>query len=222
MEAWAQQYEWQKGTCKMSNDFHEIRFPTDISYGAQGGPKYDTDIIVTKAGYEHRNLNRPEGLCEYNITYGIKRTKQFAQVLAFYRARKGKTYGFRYRDWSDYRAVNQQIGTANGTTTTFQLIKVYEDDASSDTRTIYKPIEGTVNLYVGEKIQTNNCTVDCTTGKVIFNTAPGTVDNQLPVMADFEFDVPVRFNTDMSGAEYTDFNSLQWSSISLVELLLED
>lgn len=205
----------------MGSDFHEVRFPTDISYGAQGGPKYDTDIVVTKAGYESRNLNRPEGLCEYNITYGIKKPNQYATVLAFYRARKGKTYGFRYRDWTDFRATNQTIGTANGSTTVYQLIKTYEDDVGSDNRTIFKPVQGSVNIYVDDKLQTSDCTVDYTTGKVYFTTPPGTTENSVPVTADFEFDVPVRFDTDMSGAEYSDFNAIQWSNISLVELLLE-
>jgi uncharacterized protein (TIGR02217 family) len=36
-------------------DFHEVRFPTDISRGARGGPTRRTDIVTLASGREQRN-----------------------------------------------------------------------------------------------------------------------------------------------------------------------
>jgi uncharacterized protein (TIGR02217 family) len=35
--------------------FEEIQFPTDISYGATGGPIFLTDVVATVSGHEQRN-----------------------------------------------------------------------------------------------------------------------------------------------------------------------
>lgn len=32
--------------------FEEIQFPTDISYGATGGPMFLTDVVATVSGHE--------------------------------------------------------------------------------------------------------------------------------------------------------------------------
>lgn len=198
------------------SSFHEVRFPERISYGAKGGPNYEVDIVTTKAGYEHRSLIRPEALCKYNISCGIKRPEQFQQVIAFYRARKGKAIGFRFKDWTDFQAVNTEIGIGDGSTVAFQLSKMYKDEGGYEIRTISKPVDGTVMIYV-DGVYTPTVTVDTTTGVVTFPAAPAA---STVITADFEFDVPVRFDTDMQDMEYANFNSIQWTNISLVELLL--
>ena len=53
---------------------------------------------------------------------------------------------------------------------------------------------GTVRVALGTVEQLTGWTLDATTGAVTFTTAPG---NGVIVRAGFEFDVPVRFDTDM-------------------------
>jgi uncharacterized protein (TIGR02217 family) len=200
------------------NGFHEVRFPEKISYGAQGGPKYAVEITKTKAGYEQRNLNIPEGLCQYDVAHGVKKRQQYNELLAFFRARKGKLYGFRYKDWLDYKAFDQTIGIGDGSTTTFQLIKTYADDVGTDIRTINKPVPNTVIVYVnGILYSTDDWSCDYTTGLITFTTAP---IKAAAITADFEFDVPVRFDIDQMAASYDDFQAINWKNISLVEVLL--
>ena len=39
----------------MASDFHEVRFPLDVSLGSRGGPVRRTDIVTLSSGREHRN-----------------------------------------------------------------------------------------------------------------------------------------------------------------------
>lgn len=201
----------------MAVSFHEVRFPKDISYGVTGGPEYNTDITVTKSELEQRNLLRLEGRCKYNAAYGVKSREQYSRLLTFFRARKGKTFGFRFKDWFDYKATNQIIGTGDGTKTKFQLIKRYADDAGEDIRKINKPVKETLIIYVGGQLL-KNWICDYTTGEITFSAPPelGAV-----ITADFQFDVPVRFDIAQMVASYDDFSSISWSGIPLVELIDE-
>ncbi|MFN3591545.1 MAG: TIGR02217 family protein, partial [Thermaurantiacus sp.] len=109
---------------------------------------------------------------------------------------------FRWKDWSDYKsclpsaspsATDQIIGEGDGSTTQFQLVKVYASGAQSYSRRIVKPVAGTVLLALDGIAQGSGWSVDPATGVVSFAAAPG---NGVIVTAGFEFDVPVRFDTD--------------------------
>ena len=194
------------------------RFPEAISYGALGGPKYNTSISQTAGGHEKRIGVWPVALCEYDVAHAIKTPAEFAELLAYFRAHKGKLYGFRFKDWSDYQAAGQVIGIGDDATLNFQLVKRYTVSALwEEVRTIYKPVAGTVKVYVDsvEQTETTDYTVDYSTGIVSFLSAPATDEE---ITADFEFDVPVRFDTDQMASSYESFQIHTWQSIPLVEI----
>lgn len=194
--------------------FHEIRFPTDISYGSSGGPEFSTDIVITNGGHEQRNANWAEARARYNVAQGVKTQAQLAGLIAFFRARSGRAYGFRFKDWADFSASNQNIGTGNAVKTQFQLIKKY-DSSVVVTRNIAKPVSGTVKIYKNAVLQTTGYSIDCTNGIVTFTSAPSI---GVAVTADFEFDVPVRFDTDRLSAKLESYGVSSWSDIPLVEV----
>ena len=72
-------------------------------------------------------------------------------------------------------------------------MKRYASGAQSWTRTIVKPVAGTVRIALSGVEQPSGWSADTTMGLVTFNTAPGV---GVSVAAGFEFDVPVRFDTD--------------------------
>ncbi|OZA19104.1 MAG: glycoside hydrolase family 24 [Rhodobacterales bacterium 17-64-5] len=183
--------------------FHEIRFPDNISRGALGGPERRTQIVEMASGDEERNASWVNSRRRYEVAYGIRRADDLTSVVAFFEARNGRLYGFRYKDWADYKSslpsqaispTDQQIGTGTGSLKTFQLVKRYASGAQSWTRAIVKPVAGTVRLALGTVEQLTGWTLDTTTGVVTFTAAPG---NGVIVRSGFEFDVPVRFDTDM-------------------------
>jgi len=183
--------------------FHEARFPDNISRGARGGPERRTQIVELASGDEERNASWANSRRRYDVAYGIRRADDLAAVVAFFEARNGRLYGFRYKDWADYKSslpsqaitpTDQQIGTGTGSLTTFQLAKSYTSGVQTWTRTIVKPVAGSVRVALNGVEQMSGWSVDTTTGIVSFTVAPG---NAVIVRAGFEFDVPVRFDSDM-------------------------
>ena len=202
--------------------FHEVRFPDNISRGARGGPERRTQVIELASGDEERNASWADSRRRYDVAYGIRRADDLAAVVAFFEARNGRLHGFRYKDWADYKSVlpslaitatDQQIGTGTGSLQTFQLAKRYTSGAQTWVRTIAKPVAGTVRVALGMAEQLSGWTVDTTTGLVTFTTAPA---NGVIIRAGFEFDVPVRFDSDTLDVTL-DFERL--GSITAIPLL---
>ena len=182
--------------------FHEVRFPDTISRGARGGPERRTQIVELASGDEERNASWANSRRRYDVSYGIRRADDLAAVVAFFEARNGRLYGFRFKDWADHKScltsqvpspTDQQIGTGDGTTTTFQLVKRYASGGQSWVRTITKPVAGTVQIAVNGVSQGAGWSVDHKTGLVSFDTGPS---DGIAITAGFEFDVPVRFDSD--------------------------
>ncbi|GGC24119.1 glycoside hydrolase family 24 [Marivita lacus] len=182
--------------------FHEVRFPDNISRGARGGPERRTQIVELASGDEERNASWANSRRRYDVAYGIRRADDLAAVVAFFEARNGRLHGFRFKDWGDYKSTlpsqavaptDQIIGTGDDATTAFQLVKLYASGAQSWTRAIAKPVAGTVRIALGSVEQLSGWSVETTTGVVAFATAPA---EAVAITAGFEFDVPVRFDTD--------------------------
>ena len=182
--------------------FHEIRFPDNIRRGARGGPERRTQVVELASGDEERNASWANSRRRYDVAYGIRRADDLAAVVAFFEARNGRLYGFRYKDWADYKSsppsqaitpTDHQIATGTGAATQFQMVKRYISGAQSWARAIAKPVAGTVRIALGTVEQLSGWTLDSTTGVVTFTTAPG---NGVIIRAGFEFDVPVRFDSD--------------------------
>ncbi len=206
--------------------FHEVRFPTAISYGAVGGPAFRTTIFTRQSGFEDRNVEWSYARAEYDVAMAIKTQAELDEVRAFFFARRGRAYGFRFKDWSDYKsctaiqtpaASDQVLGTGDGSETEFQLIKLYDDDENPYVRPITKPVQGSVSVTVNGVAQTVgvDVTVDTTTGLLTFASAP---TSGHVIRAGFQFDVPVRFNTDQMMSTLEDYNVNTWGQIPLVEV----
>ena len=182
--------------------FHEVRFPEAIGRGARGGPERRTQVVELASGDEERNAAWANSRRRYDVSYGVRRADDLAAVVAFFEARNGRLHGFRFKDWSDYRSgppsqtpspLDQPIGVGDGAATAFQLSKRYTSGAQAWMRTIAKPVAGTVRVALDGAEQLSGWSVDVATGVVSFASAPGP---GVAVTAGFEFDVPVRFDSD--------------------------
>jgi uncharacterized protein (TIGR02217 family) len=183
--------------------FHDVRLPDNISRGARGGPERRTQIVELASGAEERNASWANSRRRYDVAYGIRRADDLAAVVAFFEARNGRLHGFRFKDWADFKSclpsqtpgpTNQHIGTGNGAATLFQLTKRYTSGAQSWSRAITKPVAGTVTIALNGSPQASGWSVSTATGLITFTTAPAV---GIAITAGFEFDVPVRFDTDV-------------------------
>ena len=191
------------------------RFPDDIAYGSSGGPAFSTTIVTNAGGYEKRNQDWQSARAAYNVSHGVKTKAQLDALIRFFRARKGRLHSFRFKDWTDFQGNGEIIGVGNSTQTHFQLIKTYTHSNGSDVRPITQPVEATVAIYLNAALQQNGFSVDYSTGIITFDAAPSTASI---IQADFEFDVPVRFDTDHISARLEDYGVYSWTNIPLVEI----
>jgi uncharacterized protein (TIGR02217 family) len=150
------------------------RFPEFIAYGAVGGPGYKTDIVEVDSGGEQRNPRWDQARARYTVEMPLVDPNR-ATLIAFFRAMKGRAYGFRLKDWSDYQCdlTNGTLGLSVPTgLPTYQLYKLYSQGLT-EYRLIKKPVSGQVAVYRGGVLQTlgagaGNYAVDTTTGIVTF------------------------------------------------------
>jgi uncharacterized protein (TIGR02217 family) len=206
--------------------FHEVRFPAAISFGSTAGVERRTEIIALVNGFEQRNTPWEQSRRRYDAGLGVKSLDDLAEVLGFFEARRGRLHGFRWKDWMDHKsglpsaapsALDQVIGTGNGVATQFQLIKVYMPGAHEFRRRITKPVAGTVQVAVDgtPKAEGPDFAVDTTTGIVTFAAPPAL---GATVTAGFEFDVPVRFDSDEIAINVAAFEAGEIPSIPVIEV----
>lgn len=197
--------------------FDDVRLPMGIESGAAIGPMFSTNIISLSGGGEQRNADWDQERLQADISYGMMSksnpnvTKNnFVDIMAFFRARRGRHRGFRFRDWSDYQAVAEPVvsraGVADGKT--FQLVKTYD----AYVRRITRPVPETLEVFVGGVPVTTGWTLG-PKGVLTFTSAPAG-----QVSASFEFDVPMRFDSDMQQVVLAWAQAGSIPSIKLVQI----
>ncbi|MEM8772634.1 MAG: DUF2460 domain-containing protein [Pseudomonadota bacterium] len=208
--------------------FHDTLFPVDIALNSEGGPSRRTDIVALVSGHEERNSPWAGSRRRFNAGYGVKSMADIEDVIAFFEARRGRLYGFRFRDPFDFKsgrladppgADDQLIGTGDGSASDFQLVKIYASGGASYTRNIKKPVAGSVLVAIDGAVQTQGAdfTVDDAAGIVTLTTPPAPGAS---VTAGFLFDTPVRFDTDELRISLAAFKAGDIPSIPLIEVLV--
>lgn len=215
--------------------FHDIRIPNYDEPGSAGGPGNSTSVITMDSGQERRIVRWSEFRHRYDVSWRVKSYSDLAEMKQFYLARGGLAHSFRYKDWLDYNTTalgknwegdsnpptdtDQIIGTGDDSTTTFQLVKRYEDAEGSYVRPLTKIVEDSVVVAIDGTPTASGWTVNLTTGVITFSVAPAMGE---VVTAGCEFDVEVRFGdgADEFFATVIDgFGSGQLPVLPLIEVL---
>lgn len=207
-------------------NFHEVRFPPSLSFGSVGGPERRTDVVTLANGYEERNTPWAHSRRRYDAGVSMRSLDDVETLIAFFEARQGQLFGFRWKDWADYKSSlpsadpafqDQLVGWGDGVTKDFQLVKTYSSGGVSYVRPIRKLVAGSVRLGLqgDAQVETVHFTVDETTGIVTFTDAPA---EGADITAGFEFDVPVRFDTDRIQTSVASFQAGDVPSVPVVEV----
>jgi uncharacterized protein (TIGR02217 family) len=210
----------------MAADFHEVSFPLDVALRGSGGPQRLTEVVTLASGREHRNGRWADSRRRYDAGFGIRSLDALHAVIAFFEERRGRLYGFRYRDRVDFRSgppgrppdpYDQTLGLGDGTRTAFALTKTYGTGPDPYTRTIAKPVAGSVRVAVaGVELPPGAFACDPATGLVTLAQAPAAGQ---AVTAGFAFDVPVRFDTDELTIDLAAFTAGEIPKVPLVEIV---
>lgn len=207
-------------------NFHEQRFPANLSLGSTGGPERRTEIVTLNSGFEQRNSPWAQSRRRYDAGVAMRSMDDLDKVLTFYEARRGPLFGFRWKDWADFKTSipsqepvydDQEIGIGNSVQTEFQLCKNYRSGEAVYCREISKPVLNTV--YVGvegvQLFEGEHFECDYTTGIVTFYAPP---PEAARVTAGFYFDVPVRFESDRLEISVASFQAGEIPSVPVVEV----
>jgi uncharacterized protein (TIGR02217 family) len=173
--------------------FADVRlYARDIVLGTIGGPEFSTDITVNHGGYEQRNANwsMPLGRWDIGQRGYCQATKDY--LISFFRQRRGRYQGFLWRDLADWQASAVAQESEQGFQTqglivfapgaSFgQLVKRYTAGPYIADRIITNPVRTSVVLLEGYALSD-------------LGIVTGPAGQDIPTS--FEFDVPVRFDTD--------------------------
>ena len=208
--------------------FHEVLFPLSVGFSSSGGPERRTDIVLLASGHEERNTRWADSRRRYDAGTGVHSLADLHTLIAFFEERRGRLYGFRWRDRGDFKScapdatpapTDQAIGTGDGATAAFQLKKSYGSAFEPYLRRIAKPVAETVRVAIDavEQTQGTDFSVDAATGVVTFETGAIPTEGAV-VTAGFEFDVPVRFDTDRLSVNLASFEAGEAPHVPVVEI----
>ncbi len=207
-------------------NFHDVRFPENLSFGSSGGPERRTEIVTLSNGFEERNTPWAHSRRRYDAGMGMRSLDDLGTLIAFFQARQGQLFGFRWKDWTDYKScilsddpdfLDQPLGEGDGEKTRFQLCRTYRSGEISYHRPVIKPVMASVSAGIsGDKREIDvDFTVDYQTGWIEFAVPP---EIGATITAGFEFDVPVRFDTDRIVASVASFSAGEIPDVPIVEV----
>ena len=190
-------------------DYDDVLFPLALGREAEVAPAFSTTILTAAGGAEQRLAGWAEARTHYDVGPGVRSEADIATLLAFFRARMGPARAFRLRDPFDASGTDEGIGTGDGLTRRFALVKHY----GAATRRIVQPVAGSVRVAV-DGVATQGFAVE-EGGMVVLDAAPGV---GAAVTASFAFDVVVRFAEDRLRVARTTFLAGEAVSVPLVEV----
>ncbi len=188
--------------------FDDVLFPLALGREAEVMPEVSTAIVTSAGGREKRNADWAGARTHYDVGPGVRSEADIAALLGFFRARMGPARGFRLRDPFDCEGTDEAIGTGDGETAAFALVKHYGEVA----RRITRPVSGSVTVAV-DGVATGAFSV--AGGVVTLDDPP---EEGAEVTASFVFDVAVRFAEDRLGVSRATFLAGAAASVPLVEI----
>jgi uncharacterized protein (TIGR02217 family) len=183
-------------------------------------------VVTLANGFEERNTPWAHSRRRYDAGLGMRSLDDVETLIAFFEARRGQLCGFRWKDWSDFKSASasaevsygdQVIGVGDGELRTFRLAKLYRSGEFSYERPIAKPVRGSVRVGIEQDEQREGVDfeIDETSGLVSFVVAPAA---ETQITAGFEFDVPVRFDTDRIQTSVASFQAGDVPNVPVMEV----
>jgi uncharacterized protein (TIGR02217 family) len=202
--------------------FDDVLFPLAIGREAECTSRFSTQVFQSVSGHETRNSLWADATLSFDVGPGVRSEADCAELIAFFRARRGAARGFRLRDpldWSSAEGAtpphhaDQLLGEGDGVRSEFALVKSYGDPPDGQQRRITRPVTGSVLVSV-DGMPATGWTLQ-PGGIVRFASPPST---GAEVRAGFLFDVPVRFTTDELTVGAATFAAGEAVSVPLVEI----
>jgi uncharacterized protein (TIGR02217 family) len=195
--------------------FLDIYMPAKVpGYPCASAPRFKTTIQVDAGGHEQSNQEWEHPLHRFTLPGAAGRDWGVIEALGkHWKVTRGPHRTWAWRDPLDkasidlripderdedvidrLSATDQAIGTGDGFTDKFQLVKTYAVEGETYERPIYHPVLSTVLIAAdGVLVSAADYTVSRLTGVVTFDVPPA---DGVEITAGYLFDVEVRFESD--------------------------
>jgi uncharacterized protein (TIGR02217 family) len=202
--------------------FDDVPYPLALGRDSGASPEFSTSVAVTASGHERRASLWSDARMRYDVGPGIRSEAELGTLIAFFRARRGAARGFRLADPFDFSShgmtgtptmLDQTIGTGDGLTASFRLVKTYGGVDDPQVRPITRPRADSIVVSVGG-VAEHDWTLG-PGGTIVFDDAPA---DGAAIRAGFLFDVPVRFAEDRLDVNGAAFAAGEAPSVPLVEI----
>ena len=213
----------------MIASFHEVQFPLRLAFGSTGGPIRKTEIVTLGSGHEQRDARWSQSRRRFEVGQAARTVDDLYEILSFFEERKGRLFGFRFRDPFDWKScppgdvplpTDQPLGTGDGVNLLFPLLKELRTARrlAAPRRHSRWPPRCAARSMGAELAATADFTVNSEDGEISILAhavpAPGAV-----VTAGYEFDIPVRFDSDEISINLAAFQAGEIPSLHLLEIL---
>ena len=196
-------------------NYLDIDFPSDLSYCFTGGAEFCTSLAIAKNKQEVRNNNWQYPCFKYNLLYKYCNNELFNKLQSFFLICQGQKYSFNFLDINDNNIQGQTIGTGDGETATFEIVKTYSYGNYSFNRRIYKTKNEQIFIN-GTKIAPQHYSID--NGVLIFDNTY-IPSNGAIVSISATFFVIVRFCHDFLPIISNNAFSKELPDITLMEVM---
>lgn len=172
---------------------HDVEIDISPAFGWQSNVVWNTEVVPVRYGREYRNAIWTRPKHSFILPFqNIPSLDYLLYLKSHFLAMRGQLYGFLGHDRSDDRAVGASLGDAPAGSAAVQLRKLSISGTAEYERIIERPVAGTVTVYQDGIAKAG--TPDPETG--LFTPATAWTEG-LPLTADFQFRVPVRFASDV-------------------------
>lgn len=208
--------------------FYEQLFPPRISANMTGGPGFLVREANTVGGQRYTQRDDPYPIHEFQLAHPIRSGQDFEELRAFFWVIGGSADGFRFKDFSDFRATQQNTTLTLITGSTYQLCRTYASAAPAGSawltasrtfiRPIYKPVSG-LKVYRTRSGSTTDITgsstITTTNGRVVIS---GHMSGDTYTW-EGEFHIPVAFMNPKAAFQVIGGSSMltEWPDIGLRE-----
>lgn len=176
-------------------------FPTSVASGTVSIIERRGEVVQKSSGLEERNRRWAGSRRRWESGVGIRSADDLAAVQDLFEDAGGKADSFRFQDFGDWKSstpsqpispLDQTLGTGDGSTVSFQIVKTYGVGPLRWPRPILLPRIGTVRVAVGGFESPSGWSISPLGGVLTFDSppAPGAA-----LTVGFTFDAPVRFDT---------------------------
>jgi uncharacterized protein (TIGR02217 family) len=193
-----------------------------LAWSVSKQPRFATRIQRAVSGRELRAIDQPNPTWTWTLSYSLLRDQndtrgsagpgsgydELRTLMGFFLEQQGAFRPFLFSDPTDNSATAQPIGSGNGGTSAFQLVRAM--GASLPGGGFVEPItapEAVTSVYWnGIRQDPASYSVDAETGVVTFTTVPSPGQ---AITADFTYYFRVRFSDDT--AEFENFMYQLWA-----------